>query len=53
MVLSCNVVNYYDKVNDPEPEMGLSKLQYPRKTTMIDQVIMIIFRKANTLNVTT
>ena len=27
--LSSNVVNEIDKVNNPEPEMGISKLEYP------------------------
>ena len=34
-------------------KIGISTfMAYPRKATLIDQVIIIIFRKANTLNVT-
>ena len=50
--LSSNEVNEFDKVNNPEPEMEISKLEYPRKATLIDDDKLIIFRKANTLNVT-
>ena len=51
--LSSNVINEFDNVNNPEPEIGISTfIAYQRRAILIDQVTIINFRKANTLNVT-